>query len=218
MLDVGPGPSDDGGLLAFVDRLGAAASDRAAVRAHELIRRAVTSGVPLPGLRRLASDLAPVGTAELPPQPRHPTDEPGSVVAAVRENALIVLDDAGPVEVAATVAALVDDGRRVIVTASDAGALAALRDMLPAHVGDRTVDALPTLPPADLHRLRGMLAMSTPMRRARATQQLPDPSAFPPVDEVAKLCHTASRAGAPGLELIAGMLGEVDAERRSGRR
>ena len=44
-------------------------------------------------------------------------DEPGSVVAAVRDNPLMILDDVEPVEVAAAVAALVEDGRRVIVTA-----------------------------------------------------------------------------------------------------
>src|SRR6185295_703029 len=107
------------------------------------------------------------GTGELPPAPRVPADDPGSVVAAVRDNPLLVLDDVEPDEVAAAVAALVDDGRRVIVTAAAAGALEAVRAALPSGVGDRVVDALPALAPADLHRLRGLLVTSTPGRRAR---------------------------------------------------
>ena len=55
MLDIEPGQSDDEGLLAIVDRLGTAGSDRAAARAHEQVRRAVSAGVPLPGLRFLAT-------------------------------------------------------------------------------------------------------------------------------------------------------------------
>ena len=40
MLDIGPGVSDDKSLLAVVDRLGAAGSDRVAARAYEQVRRA----------------------------------------------------------------------------------------------------------------------------------------------------------------------------------
>ena len=153
--------------------------------------------------------------ATLPPPPRHPADEPGSLVAAVRDNPLLILDDVDAAEVAAAVAALVDDGRRVIVTASDSKALAAVRGMLPPAVVDRVVDALPALAPADLHRLRGLLATSTPARRARAGQQLPDLGACPAVAEVAQLCATAVRTGSPGVELIADVLRELDAERRA---
>ena len=170
---------------------------------------------PLPGLRLLAASLAAAGTGELPPAPRHPAGEPGSLVAAVRDNPLLVLDDVDAAEVAAAVAALVDDGRRVIVTASDSKALAAVRGMLPSAVVDRVVDALPALAPADLHRLRGLLATSTPARRARAGQQLPDLGACPAVAEVAQLCATAVRTGSPGVELIADVLRELDAERRA---
>ena len=174
-----------------------------------------SAGVPLPGLRFLATNLAAVGTGTLPPPPRHPADEPGSLVAAVRDNPLLILDDVDAAEVAAAVAALVDDGRRVIVTASDSKALAAVRGMLPPAVIDRVVDALPALAPADLHRLRGLLATSTPARRARAGQQLPDLGACPAVAEVAQLCATAVRTGSPGVELIADVLRELDAERRA---
>ncbi len=214
MLDMGPSASDDESLLVAVDRLGAAGSDRVAARAHEQVRRAVGARVPLPGLHRLVANLAAVDAGELPPPPRRPADEPGSVVTAVRDHPLMILDDAEPAEVAAAVAALVDDGRRVIVTAEDTAALDAVCTMLPAAVTDRIVGALPTLAPADLHRLRGLLATSTPARRARSTQQLPEPAAFPAVDTVAQLCATAVRSSGPGVEVIAGVLGELDAERR----
>ena len=41
MLDVGPSPGEVDDLLVFVDRLGAAGTDRAAARAHDRVRRAV---------------------------------------------------------------------------------------------------------------------------------------------------------------------------------
>jgi hypothetical protein len=214
MLDIGSGPSDDDSLLAVVDRLGAAGSDRAATRAHEHVRNAVSHRVALPGLRRLARNLLAVGAGELPPPPRHPADDPGSVVAAVRENPLMILDDVEPAEVAATVAALVDDGRRVVVAADDAAALAAVRGLLPAATTDRIVGALPRLDPADLHRLRCLLATSTPARRRRTEQRLPDLAAVPPPDAVARLCAAAVRATSPGFEVIAGVLGELDDQRR----
>ena len=72
MLDIEPGPSDDEGLLAIVDRLGTAGSDRAAARAHEQVRRAVSAGVPLPGLRFLATNLAAVRCGHAPPTPAPP--------------------------------------------------------------------------------------------------------------------------------------------------
>lgn len=214
MLDIGPGPSDDESLMTIVDRLGTAASDRAAARAYEQVRRSVSGRAPLPGLRRLAANLVAVGAGELPPPPRHPAGDRGSVVAAVRDNPLMILDDVEPAEVADTVAALVDDGRRVVVVAEEAGALAAVRGMLPSAVTDRVVGALPPLDPADLHRLRCLLATSTPARRSRIGQQLPDLAAAPDPGTVARLCATAVRATSPRLEVIAGVLAELDADRR----
>ena len=213
MLDVGPGPGGVDDLLGFVDRLGAAGADRAAARAHEHVLRLLNAGAPPPGLRRIAEGLTAAGTSELPPPPRRPADDPGSVAAAVAENALLVLDDVEPDEIAAAVAALVDEGRRVIVTAAGAETLAAVRTALPAAVGDRVVDALPALAPADLHRLRALLATSTPARRARPGQQLPPPGAFPDVAEVAARCAVAVRSTPSGTEQVAPALAGLDPER-----
>ena len=209
----GPSRGDVDGLLAFVDRRGAAAADRAAARAHEQVRRAVAEGVAPPGLRRLAEGLTATGSGELPPPPRHPADDPRSVAAAVRDNPLLVVDGAEPGEVAGAVAALVDDGRRVIVTAAGADALHAVRSALPGTAGNRVVDALPSLAPADLHRLRGLLATSTPRRRARLAQQLPDLADLPDVTGVASLCAVAARRSAAGTDLIATVLADLDDDR-----
>jgi hypothetical protein len=177
MLDMAPGAEqgDETDLLVFVDRLAAGGgTDRAGSRAHDRVRRAVAAGEVPPGLRRIAEGVTAAGSGELAPAPRRPVDDPASVVAAVRDHPLIVLDGVGPDEVASAVSALLSDGRRVILTAQDAAALAAVRAALPDTVADRVVDALPTLPPARLYRLRGLLATSTPTRRARPQQQLPD--------------------------------------------
>ena len=214
MLDVGPSPGEVDGLLALVDRFGAAGTDRAAARAHDRVRRAVDAGAAPPGLRRLAEALSTEGAGELPPAPRRPTDEPRSVVDAVRDTALLVLDDVDPTEVGAAVAALMDDGRRVIVTAHDAEALAAVCDALPPEAADRVVNALPTMAPAQLHRLRGLLATSTPARRARLVQELPELGALPDPAEIAELCAVAERRSAPGTEVVAPLLAEVDDDRR----
>ncbi|MDT7581572.1 MAG: hypothetical protein QOK35_2836 [Pseudonocardiales bacterium] len=210
----GPSPGKVDGLLVFVDRLGAAGTDRAAARAHEQVRRAVEAGVAPPGLCRVAEGLTASGIGELPPPPRLPADDPGSVVAAVRDNPLLVLDAVEIHEIATAVAALVDDGRRVIVTGPRGEALDAVRAALPGAVGSRVVDALPTLAPADLHRLRGLLATSTPGRRARSAQALPDLDAFPDVSDVAALCAGAVRPTSPGTELVAPLLVDLDDQRR----
>jgi hypothetical protein len=213
MLDVGPGPSEVDSLLVFVDRLGAAGADRAAARAHDRVRRTVGSGAAPPGLRRLAEALS-AADANVPPPPRRPADDPGSVAAAVRDNALLVLDDVEPAEIGAAVGALVDDGRRVIVTAAATAQLEAVRAVLPAEVADRVVDALPVLAPSDLHRLRGLLATSTPGRRARPAQQLPELLALPDVAEVTELCAVAVRQSSPATEQIAPVLAGLDPDRR----
>jgi hypothetical protein len=215
MLDVGPSPSDVDGLVMFVDRLGAAGTDGAAARAHRRVGEAIAAGAAPPGLRRLAEGLSGTNAGALPPPPRRPSGDPGSVVTAVRDDALIVLDEVEPDEIAGAVAALVDDGRRVIVTGPQAAALDAVRAALPTSVRARVVDALPTLAPAELHRLRGLLVTSTPGRRARTAQRLPELTALPDPAEVAELCAVLERPTAPGTEQLVPLLSAVDPERHA---
>src|SRR5690348_8783961 len=109
MLDVGAGPGEVDSLRAFVDRLAAAGTDRAVARAHDQVRRAIEQGAPPPGLRRLAEGLTAAGGGDVAPAPRVPADDLGPVVAAVRDNPLLVLEEIEPGEVAQAVGALVDD-------------------------------------------------------------------------------------------------------------
>jgi hypothetical protein len=206
-------PHGGDALAALVDQLGAAATDQVATRAHARVRQAVAAGVRPPGLRHLSDRLTAVEAGRPPPQ--RPVAGLGSVVAALPDNPLLLIEGAGTEEVAATVAALVDDGRRVVVTAADAVALETLRSAVPAGLDGRVVDALPALVPADLHRLRGLLATSTPARRSRPTQRLPDAASLPDVVEVAELSHRALRSAPPGAEPLDGILSELDTERRA---
>jgi hypothetical protein len=217
-----PARADEESLVVLVDRLAADGSDRATVRARSRVRQAIAAGAVPPGLRRLAEGLA-AGRPPVPdaahPGGRHPDREPGiaPVVAAMRGTALAVLREDGWPGVAAAVAALLDDGRRVIVTAATPAELAAVRDALPTGSTDRVLDDLPALDPAQLRRLRTLIATATPARRARRDQLLPPAEAFPPVAEVAELCRQiarAERAGA-GVDLVARLLAGLGHDRRT---
>ena len=113
MLEVGPANQngDDDDLAVFVDRLAAAGTDQSTTDAQTQIHRAIAAGAPPPGLRRLAEALA-ASVAELPP-PRRPPEDTTSVVTAVRDNTLVVLEDFDATATARAVAALLADGRRV---------------------------------------------------------------------------------------------------------
>jgi hypothetical protein len=220
VLDVGlvtgaEGSADDADLAVFVDRLAAAGgSDRATARAREQVLRTIREGYMPPGLRRLAEALA-ASVGELPPRQRRPADDAGSVVAAMRTTPLVVLEKFDSAGVAAAVAALVADGRRVVVTGDRRPELAAVRDALPDDVAARTLERLPTVPSADLRRLRGLLATVTPTRRARRGQQVPPAEALPAVEKVAELCRQATRSTseAAGADLIPGLLSTLEPDR-----
>jgi hypothetical protein len=203
MLEIGPDPSDDESLLAFVDRLGAAGSDRAAARAHEQVRRAVAARVPVPGLRGLATSLEAVGTDTLPPPPRRPADEPGQLVAAVRENPLLILDDVDAAEVAGASRHWWATGRRVIVTASDSRAQPR---SAAAAVGRRRGSSMRCPRRSVTCRLRGL----PPRRRPPAGlgRAQPDLGACPAVAEVAQPHHRGP-GGSARHRAIADVLGEL---------
>jgi hypothetical protein len=216
VLEVGPanqnGEDDD--LAVFVDRLAAAGSDQSTTDAQTQIHHAIAAGAPPPGLRRLAEALA-ASVAELPP-PRRPPEDTTSVVTAVRDNTLVVLEDFDAPATARAVAALLADGRRVVVTGAPAE-LAAVRTALPPEAVDRAIPHLPVLPPAELRELRRLLATSTPERRARGDQLLPPESALPDVSEVAQLCALAagSEAAGDGEWVLPTVLANLDEDRRA---
>ncbi|WP_219420292.1 hypothetical protein [Pseudonocardia nigra] len=218
MLDVGlaNGTGGDDDIAVFVDRLAAAGSDRPTALAQEGIRNAIGAGRVPPGLRRLAEALA-ASVAELPPPPRHPAEDVGSVVSAVRTDALVVLDDFDEAAVAEAIAALLTEGRRVVVTGATPGESARVREALATDVVDRAVDAVPSLSPAELRELRRLLATSTPERRARGGQDLPPASALPSPDEVATLCAQAARptGTSAGPWMVPGLLADLDQDRRA---
>ena len=220
-MDVGPGSAHDRAsagedaedLLVFVDRLAAAAHEEpATAAARARIGEVVRAGSTPPGLRRLAEALA-ASVAEVPPAPRRPADDPASVVQAMRGTALVVLDEAGPSEVATAVSALVADGRRVVVTAETDAELDSVRMGV---TSGRTVDALPDLPQAELRELRRLLATSTAAARARSGQDLPAPDALPGVDEVRRLCDQAVQVSPPddAGTVVPALLARVEPERR----
>ncbi|OZM82919.1 hypothetical protein [Pseudonocardia sp. MH-G8] len=219
MLEVGPTDQDgedDADLAVFVDRLAAAGSDQSTTDAQTHIRRVIAAGSPPPGLRRLAEALA-ASVAELPPSPRRPAEDPASVVAAMRDNALVVLEDFDTAAAAAAIAALIADGRRVIVTGATPAEVAGVRSALPPDAADRALPHLPALTPAELRELRRLLATSTPGRRARPGQELPPESSLPDRGGVAQLCaealrHTGEDAGA---WMVPTLLADLDEGRRS---
>lgn len=218
MLDAGPANpagEDDADLAVFVDRLAAAGSDQATKAAQAQIRRSLAEGITPPGLRRLAEALA-ASLSELPP-PRRPGEDT-TLVAAMRDTPLVVLDGFDVPAVASAVAALLADGRRVVVTAATPAELAAVRRALPAGTAGRVLDMLPTIGPAELRELRTLLVTSTPQRRARLGLVLPPPSAVPPVTEVAELCAQAAQPIAPTgnssvVPVVAAVLGGLEDDR-----
>jgi hypothetical protein len=218
VLEAGPanqhGEDDD--LAVFVDRLAAAGSDQSTTDAQTQIHRAIAAGSPPPGLRRLAEALA-ASVAEAPPAPRQAAEDTASVVAAARDNTLVVLEDFDVAATARAVAALLADGRRVVVTGAVPAELESVRTALPPEAADRALEHLPALPPAELRELRRLLATSTPERRARGTQLLPPESALPDAGEVAQLCALAagSEAAGDGEWMLPTLLADLDEDRRA---
>lgn len=201
--------ADDMGI--FVDRVAAAGPDRPTTLAAAQIRRRIEGGTVPAGIRKLAEALA--ASVSEPPEQRRPADEPSSVVGAMEVRNLVVLEDYAPADVAAAVAALLEAGRRVVVTGPSGAALDDVRALLPADVTERVAGQLPAMLPAELRELRKLLVTDTPSRRGRAGQELPPVHAVPHYERVAELCERArSIAERPGT-MIAHLLDGVDPER-----
>lgn len=220
MLDVGPvghgEKSVEADLAVFVDRLAAAGSDRPTALARAEIRRVIDTGLAPPGVRRLAEALSAYSAGRAP-SPRRSLTGLDCVVAAMREHALVVLEGVEPAPVAASVGALVADGKRVVITGATRAELDAVRGELAADLAGRSTDRLPAVGPAQLRELRRLLVTATPARRLRLRQQLPDVRRLPATAEVAELCVQAERlAGAdPATRMIPGLLAELDPPRRA---
>jgi hypothetical protein len=167
-------------------------------------------------VRRLAEALAAT-VAELPPPPRRPVEDNASLVSAVRDNTLVVLEEFDVPATARAVAALLADGRRVVVTGAVPAELTAVREALPPEAVDRALPHLPALLPAELRELRRLLATSTPEVRARGDQLLPPESALPDAGEVAQLCALAagSEAAGDGEWVLPTILANLDEDRRA---
>lgn len=224
----GAGTADDADLAVFVDRVAAAGSDRSTVRAKEGIQSAIAAGETPPGVRRLAEALAAsVIGRTAPDSPARPEpwsesadeaqDSAAAVVGAVGDASLVLLEDFDAPAVAAAVAALLADGRRVVVTAEQPAELGRLRAAMGPALTDRIVDDVPLLPPADIRELRCLLATSTPARRARGGQRLPPVGLLPPVDEVRRLSLLPTRPATVGTSatgMITEVLEQLDPARR----
>ncbi len=222
VLDVGPlsGPDGTERLIGFVDRLVSESRDRTVRLAAAEVRRRIASGTTLVGLRRVSTSTTasggPTPYPRIPAQSRRPSDDAPGVSAVLDEESLAVLVADRPSVAAEALASLLATGRRVLVTATGADELAALRSALPDPLGRLCIgEALP-LSPAEVRRLRGLLATGTAERLSRMAQELPSAGAVPDPQRVAELCRLVDR-GRPRtmLELIPGMLGGLEDERRA---
>ncbi|MBW0104929.1 hypothetical protein [Pseudonocardia sp. KRD291] len=217
MLDVRVSDGlDQESLVAFTDRLAATGRAGAAQRAARTrIVDDVRAGRVPAGLRRLALSL----NTPLPPRPRRSSDDPETPASVVVEESLVVLSGASDDELVEALEALVGRGMRVVVTAADAGAPRALRGRLPSALAAHAVEKLPSLDPADLRRLRRLLATSTPERRIRGRQELPSAGALPAHEDIAGCCARAARtidgADAEEARVLPSLLRDLDAERRA---
>jgi hypothetical protein len=191
-----------------------AVEDGAPAHAAAEIRRRGAAGETPIGLYRLSEVLAPAGAA-VPPQ-RLPAGEPGEVVDVVHRYPCAVLDAPNPAQVAENLAAVLADGKRVLVSGSDAEALAAVRAALPESLQGVCLDVPPPLSDTELRELRSLLVTATASRRLRLHQVLPHPNLVPSADQVAALCRSAGGRGYPprdGVDMLPELLGGMPAER-----
>ena len=222
-------------LAVFVDRLAVGGSDQPTAVARTQIRRAIGDGYLPPGLRLLADAL--VASVDRPPAPRRSPENhlpenylaenrsaensPAenrpvenrtargdlAVVAAMRTAGLALLTDTDAEGAAAAIHALLANGKRVIVTGLDPLLTDAVRGALSESVGELVLGRPVPLSPPDLRDLRGLLATSTPGRRARIGQQLPARVEVPDPAEVDRLCRLI--AGAPAIGCRSGMVPDL---------
>lgn len=191
-----------------------AAEDGAPAHAATEIRRRSAAGETPIGLYRLSEVLAPA-SAPVPAQ-RVPAAEPDEVVDVVRRYPCAVLDAPDPAHVAENLAAVLVDGKRVLVSGADPAALTAVRAALPESLQGVCLDAPPPLSDAELRELRSLLVTATPSRRLRLHQTLPHSNVVPDADRVAALCRAAGGKGYPPrdtVDLLPELLGGLHVDR-----
>jgi hypothetical protein len=191
-----------------------AAEDGAPAHAATEIRRRSAAGETPIGLYRLSEVLA-TATAPVPAQ-RVPAGEPDELVDVVRRYPCAVLDAPDPAHVAEHLAAVLVDGKRVLVSGTDPAALSAVRAALPESLHGVCLDAPPPLSDAELRELRSLLVTATPSRRLRLRQTLPHPNVVPDADRVAALCRAAGGKGYPPrdtVDLLPELLGGLHEDR-----
>jgi len=180
----------------------------------EIRRRGEATVLPV-GMHRLA-DVISSGPESVPPEARQPINNLVAAVQCVRRYPCVLLDAADPAAVARMLAALVADGHRMLVAGTDAEELATVRAALPAEAGSLCLDGESPLTATEQRELRALLVTSTPDRRARLGQFLPEPDQVPDAELVARLCEAAGHsryAPKDGAELIPELLGELSPDR-----
>lgn len=207
---------DPESVVAFAGRLARTGSGGAAARAAtSRIGEDVEAGRMPPGLRTLTGLLE----ARVRPRPVGDDRAGEPVVDVVSTAPLAVLSGTGDDELAAALADLAGRGMRVLLTGYEAERLAAVRSALPPALAGRVVDELPGQAPAELSRLRRLLAALRTDRGARAGQELPDADVPPTAEDVAGCCERAVRtvAGAESDEarVLPALLRDLDADRRA---
>ncbi|WP_156819490.1 hypothetical protein [Pseudonocardia sp. HH130630-07] len=206
--------TDPEALVAFVERLaGSGRGGAATAAASSRIVGDVRDGRVPAGLRSLSAALDSTGPAE------SSAGSGDTLAGALAREALVVLSETGPDELARVLGELTGDGMRIVLTGGQAERLAAVRAAFPPAVSGRVVDRLPTLPSSEFRRLRTLLA-TVGADRSRAGQEIPPESALPAGADVADCCEQAARVveGTAGEDtgearIVAGLLRDLDADR-----
>lgn len=206
-------PSDD--VTAFVTELAEKVKAPWVRAACTQIQHRNANGVVPIGLQRLLA-VATAPTSNTTPAPRRPSDEITGLPAAVGEHPFVVLESAGPVSTAAELAALLNDGRRVLVTAANRSELAEVQAAVPPEMAPLLVKTPVALSPAELRQLRGLLVTATDRRRSRLLQTLPAVDELPSLELVTRLCRQAGRGRAyTGTDVIPELLDALDPDGRA---
>jgi hypothetical protein len=184
-----------------------------AARAAEQVLQRDAAGDGLVGLRRLCAGLAE-GTD---PGAQH-AEVCGSdpwhqrFVGTLRRCPIMVAHVADDTGLAQLLAALLDDGHRVLVTGPDSERWPLLRDALPPPLHGLCGQGPIPLSDLEQRELGTLLLTETPDRLARLEQKLPAADSLPDPERVAALCRAIRGDTAPArdaLELLPELLGEL---------